>query len=159
MFEFSALAPPASSDWLTGLHSPLIQEDGEEKKLKLRFDVSQYTPEEIVVKTVDQKLMVTILLHFIFFRNLGDFCNSFTYFSIVISTAVWKLASCAFNRSAKFLSLWFANSLMDNYRYTQSTKRKRIRNRCIANTTANFCYLKAPTQKWSVLPYPRYSFN
>jgi len=54
----SALAPPASSDWLTGLHSPLIQEDGEEKKLKLRFDVSQYTPEEIVVKTVDQKLMV-----------------------------------------------------------------------------------------------------
>jgi len=54
----NALAPPASSDWLTGLHSPLIQEDGEEKKLKLRFDVSQYTPEEIVVKTVDQKLMV-----------------------------------------------------------------------------------------------------
>merc|ERR1712071_155051 len=55
----SALTPPsASSDWLTGLHSPLIQEDGEEKKLKLRFDVSQYTPEEIVVKTVDQKLLV-----------------------------------------------------------------------------------------------------
>merc|ERR1712071_358299 len=41
----NALTPPsASSDWLTGLHSPLIQEDGEEKKLKLRFDVSQYTP-------------------------------------------------------------------------------------------------------------------
>lgn len=55
----SALAAPsASSDWLTGLHSPLIQEDGEEKKLKLRYDVSQYTPEEIVVKTVDNKLMV-----------------------------------------------------------------------------------------------------
>jgi HSP20 family molecular chaperone IbpA len=55
----SALAPPtASSDWLTGLHSPLIQEDGEEKKLKLRFDVAQYTPEEIVVKTVDNKLLV-----------------------------------------------------------------------------------------------------
>merc|ERR1711911_564105 len=54
----NALSPPSSSDWLTGLHSPLIQEDGEEKKLKLRFDVSQYTPEEIVVKTVDQKLMV-----------------------------------------------------------------------------------------------------
>jgi len=54
----NALAAPTSSDWLTGLHSPLIQEDGEEKKLKLRFDVSQYTPEEIVVKTVDQKLLV-----------------------------------------------------------------------------------------------------
>ncbi|KAK4004577.1 heat shock protein beta-1 isoform X2 [Daphnia magna] len=53
----SALAAPAS-DWLTGLHSPLIQEDGEEKKLKLRFDVAQYTPEEIVVKTVDNKLLV-----------------------------------------------------------------------------------------------------
>lgn len=26
--------------------------------LKLRFDVSQYTPEEIVVKTVDNKLLV-----------------------------------------------------------------------------------------------------
>lgn len=53
----SALAAPAS-DWLSGLHSPLIQEDGEEKKLKLRFDVAQYTPEEIVVKTVDNKLLV-----------------------------------------------------------------------------------------------------
>lgn len=53
----SALAAPAG-DWLTGLHSPLIQEDGEEKKLKLRFDVAQYTPEEIVVKTVDNKLLV-----------------------------------------------------------------------------------------------------
>lgn len=27
--------------------------------LKLRFDVSQYTPEEIVVKTVDNKLLVS----------------------------------------------------------------------------------------------------
>jgi HSP20 family molecular chaperone IbpA len=52
----SAAAP---SDWLTGLHSPLIQEDGQEKKLKLRFDVAQYTPEEIVVKTVDNKLLVS----------------------------------------------------------------------------------------------------
>ncbi|XP_034241702.1 heat shock protein beta-1 isoform X1 [Thrips palmi] len=51
---------PASgpSTWLDGLHSPLIQEDGGDKKLKLRFDVSQYAPEEIVVKTVDNKLLV-----------------------------------------------------------------------------------------------------
>jgi len=56
----SALGLPtaAPSDWLTGLHSPLIQEDGQEKTLKLRFDVAQYTPEEIVVKTVDNKLLV-----------------------------------------------------------------------------------------------------
>uniref|UniRef100_A0A1B0A066 SHSP domain-containing protein n=1 Tax=Glossina pallidipes TaxID=7398 RepID=A0A1B0A066_GLOPL len=33
-------------------------EDGDNKVLKLRFDVSQYAPEEIVVKTVDQKLLV-----------------------------------------------------------------------------------------------------
>lgn len=35
------------------------QEDGDNKVLKLRFDVSQYAPEEIVVKTVDQKLLVS----------------------------------------------------------------------------------------------------
>jgi len=44
--------------WLDGLSSPLIQQGGEGKQLKLRFDVSQYVPEEIVVKTVDNKLMV-----------------------------------------------------------------------------------------------------
>jgi hypothetical protein len=31
---------------------------GGEKELKLRFDVSQYCPEEILVKTVDNKLLV-----------------------------------------------------------------------------------------------------
>merc|ERR1712071_469981 len=81
----SALAAPTSSDWLTGLHSPLIQEDGEEKKLKLRFDVSQYTPEEIVVKTVDQKLLVTIesVLFPIRFYAL------FMGILIGFSTAIW----------------------------------------------------------------------
>ncbi|CAB3378715.1 alpha-crystallin A chain isoform X3 [Cloeon dipterum] len=45
--------------WLDGLDSPLIQPDGDDNKmLKLRFDVSQYAPEEIIVKTVDNKLMV-----------------------------------------------------------------------------------------------------
>jgi HSP20 family molecular chaperone IbpA len=46
--------------WLDGFHSPLIQEGGADgnKALKLRFDVHQYKPEEIVVKTVDNKLMV-----------------------------------------------------------------------------------------------------
>ncbi|XP_069679224.1 protein lethal(2)essential for life isoform X1 [Periplaneta americana] len=44
--------------WLDGLNSPLIQDEGENKMLKLRFDVSQYQPEEIVVKTVDNKLLV-----------------------------------------------------------------------------------------------------
>ncbi|XP_050504388.1 heat shock protein beta-1 isoform X1 [Diabrotica virgifera virgifera] len=44
--------------WYDDLNSPLIQQDGNEKSLKLRFDVSQYAPEEIVVKTVDNKLLV-----------------------------------------------------------------------------------------------------
>jgi len=53
----SALQKP-SYDFTTDMNSPLIQEDGDNKVLKLRFDVSQYAPEEIVVKTVDQKLLV-----------------------------------------------------------------------------------------------------
>ncbi|XP_022900479.1 uncharacterized protein [Onthophagus taurus] len=44
--------------WLDDLNSPLVQGDGDKKSLMLRFDVSQYTPEEIVVKTVDNKLLV-----------------------------------------------------------------------------------------------------
>ncbi|XP_063530443.1 heat shock protein beta-1 isoform X1 [Cydia strobilella] len=49
------LAEPSHWD---SLNSPLIQDQGDGKSLKLRFDVSQYTPEEIVVKTVDNKLLV-----------------------------------------------------------------------------------------------------
>lgn len=47
-----------TGSWLEGMNSPLIQQDGDCKQLKLRFDVSQYKPEEIVVKTVDNKLLV-----------------------------------------------------------------------------------------------------
>lgn len=50
----------APSGWVESIKSPLIQEDGDNKTLKLRFDVSQYEPEEIVVKTVDNKLLVNI---------------------------------------------------------------------------------------------------
>jgi hypothetical protein len=49
--------------WLDGFSSPLIQDEGDNKLLKLRFDVSQYQPEEIVVKTVDNKLLVRAFLH------------------------------------------------------------------------------------------------
>ncbi|KAL0113459.1 hypothetical protein PUN28_012546 [Cardiocondyla obscurior] len=54
----SSLSPQQDHAWLDGLNSPLIQDEGDNKMLKLRFDVSQYTPEEIVVKTVDNKLLV-----------------------------------------------------------------------------------------------------
>lgn len=53
-----SLGAPKGSTWLDNINSPLIQEDGDNKMLKLRFDVSQYQPEEIVVKTVDNKLLV-----------------------------------------------------------------------------------------------------
>ncbi|OAD56006.1 hypothetical protein WN48_04040 [Eufriesea mexicana] len=49
------------SAWLDGLNSPLIMDEGDRKMLKLRFDVSQYAPEEIVVKSVDNKLLVSTL--------------------------------------------------------------------------------------------------
>jgi HSP20 family molecular chaperone IbpA len=55
----TALAQPKlKQNYMSDLDSPLIQGDGDNKSLKLRFDVSQYAPEEIVVKTVDNKLLV-----------------------------------------------------------------------------------------------------
>jgi len=57
----SALSPQRQApkhNYIQDLNSPLIQDEGDSKVLKLRFDVSQYAPEEIVVKTVDQKLLV-----------------------------------------------------------------------------------------------------
>lgn len=58
--QLTASGPPAGL--LEGLNSPLIQEEGTsgEKSLKLRFDVSQYAPEEIVLKTIDNKLLVSV---------------------------------------------------------------------------------------------------
>jgi len=61
--SLSASGLGSHRNWLQGLDSPLIQptgngEESGQKELKLRFDVSQYSPEEIVVKTVDNKLLV-----------------------------------------------------------------------------------------------------
>ena len=72
------------SNWLQGLDSPLIQEDAAnagQKELKLRFDVSQYTPEEIMVKTVDNKLLVckTTTLYLCLVR----LCQNEFYFSML----------------------------------------------------------------------------
>ncbi|XP_003740507.1 heat shock protein beta-6 [Galendromus occidentalis] len=43
----------------SGMASPLIQDGAQGKELKLRFDVSRYAPEEIVVKTVDNRIQVS----------------------------------------------------------------------------------------------------
>lgn len=47
-----------SSHWLDDINSPLVQDGPDGKVLKLRFDVTQYAPEEIVVKTIDNRLQV-----------------------------------------------------------------------------------------------------
>ncbi|KAG9511255.1 Heat shock protein beta-1, partial [Fragariocoptes setiger] len=52
---------PSTKSWLQSLNSPLIHDspnEGEGKVLKLRFDVTQYDPSEIQVKTVDNRLQV-----------------------------------------------------------------------------------------------------
>jgi len=46
------------NSWLDDINSPLVQDTNDGKALKLRFDVTQYLPEEIVVKTVDNRLQV-----------------------------------------------------------------------------------------------------
>lgn len=47
------------NSWLDDINSPLVQDTNDGKALKLRFDVTQYLPEEIVVKTVDNRLQVS----------------------------------------------------------------------------------------------------
>lgn len=47
------------SSFVDNMESPLIRESSDGKSLKLRFDVTDYEPEEIVVKTVDNKLQVS----------------------------------------------------------------------------------------------------
>ncbi|KAG8176368.1 hypothetical protein JTE90_018943 [Oedothorax gibbosus] len=50
----------SSTNWTDDLNSPLIQQNGDDgKSIKLRFDVSDYAPEEILVKTIDNKLKVS----------------------------------------------------------------------------------------------------
>jgi len=57
-FFKSPTSASSGGNLLEGISSPLIQDSGDGKNLKLRFDVSQYAPEEIVLKTVDNKLLV-----------------------------------------------------------------------------------------------------
>lgn len=71
----SRLSGATPSGWVESIKSPLIQEDGDNKMLKLRFDVSQYEPEEIVVKTVDNKLLVCV--------KLTTFLNTFLHCNIM----------------------------------------------------------------------------
>lgn len=46
------------STFVDKFESPLIRESSDGKCLKLKFDVTDYQPEEIFVKTVDNKLQV-----------------------------------------------------------------------------------------------------
>lgn len=46
------------SSFIETVESPLIKECSDGKTLELKFDVTDYEPEEVVVKTVDNKLLV-----------------------------------------------------------------------------------------------------
>ncbi|VDK47208.1 unnamed protein product [Anisakis simplex] len=49
---------PTYDPYFENLKSPLIKDESDGKTLKLRFDVAQYKPEEVTVKTVDNRLLV-----------------------------------------------------------------------------------------------------
>lgn len=46
------------STFVDSFESPLIKESSDGKLLKLKFDLTDYVPEEICVKTIDNKLQV-----------------------------------------------------------------------------------------------------
>ncbi|CAI4232580.1 unnamed protein product [Auanema sp. JU1783] len=49
---------PSYDPYLDNLKSPLIKDESDGKTLRLRFDVAQYKPEEVTVKTIDNRLLV-----------------------------------------------------------------------------------------------------
>ncbi|CAJ0917067.1 unnamed protein product, partial [Mesorhabditis belari] len=49
---------PSYDPYLDNLKSPLIRDESDGKTLRLRFDVAQYKPEEVTVKTIDNRLLV-----------------------------------------------------------------------------------------------------
>lgn len=56
--EIANIRRPTYDPYLDSLKSPLIKDDSDGKALRLRFNVSQYKPEEVTVKTVDNRLLV-----------------------------------------------------------------------------------------------------
>lgn len=48
------------SQFVDSFESPLIKESSDGKMLKLKFDVTDYKPEEIMVKTIGNKLQVSV---------------------------------------------------------------------------------------------------
>ncbi|CAI5454478.1 unnamed protein product [Caenorhabditis angaria] len=49
---------PTYDPYLDNLKSPLIKDESDGKTLRLRFDVAHYKPEEVTVKTIDNRLLV-----------------------------------------------------------------------------------------------------
>ncbi|KAK6033479.1 hypothetical protein OSTOST_00288 [Ostertagia ostertagi] len=52
------MSRPTYDPYLDNLKSPLIKDESDGKTLRLRFDVAQYKPEEVTVKTIDNRLLV-----------------------------------------------------------------------------------------------------
>lgn len=60
--------------------------------LKLRFDVSQYEPEEIVVKTVDNKLLVLtwyIFIMYLYYKTFITYIIQIDYIIIYLYTILY----------------------------------------------------------------------
>ncbi|KAK5974674.1 Heat shock protein beta-1, partial [Trichostrongylus colubriformis] len=52
------MSRPTYDPYLNNISSPLIRDESDGKTLRLRFDVAQYKPEEVTVKTIDNRLLV-----------------------------------------------------------------------------------------------------
>lgn len=113
------------SSFVDSFESPLIKESSDGKVLKLKFDVTDYEPEEIVVKTVDNKLQVSLR------------ANVLQTHKKILPR---KLTS-------------FSTSQLIYSRFTQNTRRNQIQDVCSVNTIESFSYRKEPIQTWSNLLY------
>ena len=73
------------TNWLDDINSPLVQDSDDGKVLKLRFDVTQYAPEEIVVKTIDNRLQVCLPFIHVFHAVALVCChrNSLAHFELI----------------------------------------------------------------------------
>ena|SRR6218665_3269408 len=61
---------PSGANWVDDINSPLVHDTDDGKVLRLKFDVTQYAPEEIVVKTIDNRLQVSFLLPWFIYLNI-----------------------------------------------------------------------------------------
>lgn len=150
------LAEPSHWD---SLNSPLIQDEGDGKSLKLRFDVSQYTPEEIVVKTVDNKLLVRF-----YSSSYNIIKKNHFLFILIIPTILYFVLTCLvhiIDTKIKYATLYIHSNFFTiliivnmHSRFTPNTRRSQRRSPCTENTTVNSFCLRELILRLSNRRYP-----